>query len=415
MITREECARRDAEDGLAPLRDQFDLPAGVIYLDGNSLGALPKKALARAEEIIRREWGQDLINSWNKNAWWDLPVTLGDQMAPLVGAGAGEIVVTDTTSLNLYKVFANALRMQQKDGKRKVIVAERENFPTYLYMIQGFVDLLDQGYQVKLIGGADELPAALGDDVAVVVLAQVNYRSGYLWDMAAANRRVHDAGALVVWDLCHSIGAVPIDLKGSGADFAIGCTYKYVNGGPGAPAMLWANPAHRAHYGQPLTGWWGHARPFDMAVQYQADPGIRSFLCGTQGIVSMGLVACGVDILLQAGMDRVRAKSLALTDLFIELVEQECAGMDLTLVTPRKHAHRGSHVSFRHPQAYGIVRALIDRQVIGDYREPEVARFGVTPLYLRHVDIWDAVQHLKAVLTKREWGRPQYKERSAVT
>lgn len=416
MITREDCARRDAADELAGLREHFELPEGVIYLDGNSLGAMPRKALARAQDIITREWGTDLINSWNKNDWWGLPVRLGDQMAPLVGAGPGEIVVTDTTSLNLYKAFANAVRMQQqRHPERKRIIAERENFPTDLYMIQGYVDLIDSGYHVQLIDSADELPAVLSDEVAVVVLAQVNYRSGYLWDMAATNARVHDSGALIVWDLCHSIGAVPIDLKGSNADFAIGCTYKYLNGGPGSPAMIWANPRHKAHFWQPLTGWWGHAKPFEMTVDYAPDAGMRSFLCGTQGIVSMALIACGVDIFLQTDMHKVRAKSLALTDLFIQLVEQECAGMDLTLVTPRAHAQRGSHVSFRHPQGYGLVQALIARGVIGDYREPEVARFGVTPLYLRHIDIWDAVQHIKAVLQNREWDQPQYRERGAVT
>lgn len=416
MRTREDCVRLDQADELAGLREHFDLPDGIVYLDGNSLGAMPRKALAHAQDIITRQWGVDLINSWNKNDWWGLPARLGDQMAPLVGAGPGEVVVTDTTSLNLYKAFANAVRIQHRNHpQRKLIIAERENFPSDLYMIQGYVDLLDDGFRVHLIDDASELASVMTDDVAVVVLAQVNYRSGYLWDMAATNALVHAKGALIVWDLCHSIGAVPIDLRGSDADFAIACTYKYLNGGPGSPAMLWANPKHRQQYWQPLTGWWGHARPFDMTVDYAPDQGIRSFLCGTQPIISLGLVACGVEIFLQTDMQKVRRKSLALTDLFIELVEQECRGMDLTLVTPREHARRGSHVSFRHPQGYGLVQALIARGVIGDYREPEVARFGITPLYLRHVDIWDAVQHMKAVLQGREWDRPQYRERSAVT
>ncbi|KAB0622129.1 kynureninase [Castellaniella defragrans] len=416
MITLEQCLARDRADELASLRQQFDLPEGTLYLDGNSLGALPKDAPARAQDVIRREWGADLINSWNRNDWWALPTRLGDRLAPLIGAGAGEAIVTDTTSLNLFKVVANAVDIQRRaHPERKIILAERDAFPTDLYVIQGLIGLLDRGYTLRLIDRPEDLDAAVTGQTAVVVLSHVNYRTGYLYDMRAVDELVHARGALAVWDLCHSIGAVPIDLKGADADFAIGCTYKYLNGGPGAPAMLWAHPRHRADFRQPLSGWWGHARPFDMAVDYVPDPGIRSFLCGTQPIVSMSLVACGVDIFLQTGMEKIRRKSLALTDLFIELVEQECAGQGLALETPLDHAHRGSHVSFRHPQGYAVVQALIARGVIGDYREPEVMRFGITPLYLRFVDVWEAVQHLKAVLARREWERDEFRERGLVT
>lgn len=416
MITLEQCQARDRADELASLRQQFDLPDGTLYLDGNSLGAMPKDALARAQDIIRREWGVDLINSWNKNDWWTLPTRLGDLLAPVVGAGAGEVVVTDTTSSNLFKVLASAVRIQQRrQPHKKVILAERDAFPTDLYVIQGLAGLLDQGYVLQLVDQPEDLAAAVTDQVAVVVLSHVNYRTGYLYDMGAVNELIHARGALAIWDLCHSIGAVPVDLKGAAADFAIGCTYKYLNGGPGSPAMLWVDPGLLAQAWQPLSGWWGHARPFDMSTEYTPDAGIRSFLCGTQPIVSLGLVACGLDIFRQTDMRHIRRKSLAMTDLFIELVERECAGQDLDLVTPRDHAYRGSHVSFRHPEGYAIVQALIARGVIGDYREPEVMRFGITPLYLRFVDIWDAVQHLKAVLTRREWDQEKFQTRGLVT
>lgn len=416
MITLEQCRAWDQADELADLRQQFDLPEGTLYLDGNSLGAMPKDALARAQDVIRREWGVDLINSWNKNDWWTLPTRLGDLLAPLVGAGTGEAIVTDTTSLNLFKVVANAVAIQRRKApERKVILAERDAFPTDLYMIQGLSEFLDQGYVLRLIDRPEDLAGALNEQTAAVVLSHVNYRTGYLYDMPAVTAQVHERGALVIWDLCHSIGAVPIDLKNSDADFAVGCTYKYLNGGPGSPAMVWAHPRHGDDFRQPLSGWWGHARPFDMAPEYAPAQGIRSFLCGTQPIVSMSLVACGVDVFLRTDMQKIRRKSLALTDLFIQLVEQECAGQDLTLVTPLDHKYRGSHVSYRHPQGYAVVQALIARGVIGDYREPEVMRFGVTPLYLSHCDIWQAVQHLTAVLQSREWDQEKFHARGQVT
>ena len=416
MITLEQCQAWDQTDELAALKQQFDLPKGIIYLDGNSLGALPKNALSRAQDVVSGEWGTDLINSWNKAGWWDLPTRLGDQLAPLIGADEGEAVVTDTTSLNLFKVIANAVHIQQRNHpEKKVILAERDAFPTDLYMIQGFSEFLDKGYVLQLVDRPEDLNEAVAENTAVVVLSHVNYRTGYLYDMPTVNELVHARGGLIIWDLCHSIGAVPMDLKESGADFAVGCTYKYLNGGPGAPAMLWAHPRHRPDFWQPLSGWWGHARPFDMATEYTADKGIRSFLCGTQPILSMSLLACGVEIFRQTDMQKIRRKSLALTDLFIQLVEQECAGLDLTLVTPVDHKYRGSHVSFRHPQGYAAVQALIARGVVGDYREPEVMRFGVTPLYLGYSDIWHAVQHLKAMLQNREWDQEKFLVRGQVT
>jgi kynureninase len=416
MITYEQCQQWDAEDKLADLKKQFDLPEGVIYLDGNSLGAKPKQAHSCAQDVINQQWGTDLINSWNKAGWWDLPVRLGNKIGKLVGAQENETVVTDTTSMNLFKVLAAAIGIQQhQDPQRKIIIAERDSFPTDLYMIEGFMALINQGYQLKLIDHPHALPEYINEQTAVIVLSHINYRTGYLHDMAAINQQAHAHGALLIWDLCHSIGAVPIDLNASNSDFAIGCTYKYLNGGPGGPAMLWVHSQYQTAFNQPLSGWWGHAKPFDMAVNYTPANNVRRFLCGTQPIVSMSLVECGVNIFLQTDMQAVRQKSLQLTDLLIKLIEQECGGFGLTLITPREHSHRGSHISVRHCHGYEIVQALIAHGVIGDYREPEVIRLGITPLYLSFTDIWQAVQCLKQVLETKQWAQPQFQTRRQVT
>lgn len=416
MKTREACVNADRQDPLAHVKEQFDLPPGVLYLDGNSLGVLPKTAAARAAQVITEEWGTGLIRSWNTAGWFDLPAHLGDKLGSLLGAREGELVVTDTTSLNIFKALAAALRIQQqKHPKRRVILSERDNFPTDLYMIQGMIDLLQQGYEMRLIDDDLPLDKALDDSVAVMLLSHVNYRSGHMHDMAAVTAQAHACGALAIWDLAHAAGAVPVDLNGANADFAVGCTYKYLNGGPGSPAFIWVAPRHTRDFWQPLSGWWGHSRPFDMAVAYEPAGGIRRYLCGTQPIVSLSMVECGLDVARAAGMDEVRKKSLALSDLFIDLVESRCAGHPLTLVTPRTHADRGSHVSFRHPNGFEVMQALIARGVIGDYREPEVLRFGLTPLYFGYADVWDAVDILKDVLDTRSWDKPEFKQRSAVT
>ncbi|GGX85848.1 kynureninase [Vogesella alkaliphila] len=416
MHSRNACLQADQQDPLARFRQQFALPADTIYLDGNSLGVLPHGALARSQQVIAEQWGQGLIRSWNDAGWFELPARLGNKLAALLGAGADEVVVTDTTSLNLFKALAAALRIQQQaHPARRVIVSERDNFPTDLYMAQGLIDLLQQGYELRLTDAALPLEAALGDDVAVLLLSHVNYRTGAMYDMAATNALAHRHGALTIWDLAHAAGAVPLALNAADADFAVGCTYKYLNGGPGAPAFIWVAPRHQDRFWQPLSGWWGHARPFEMGNDYQPAGGIRRFLCGTQPIVSLALLECGLDVALQADMDAVRRKSLALTDLFIALVEQRCGEHPLTLITPREHAQRGSHVSYRHPQGFAVMQALIAAGVIGDYREPEVLRFGVTPLYLGYTDVWDAVDTLKRILDSGSWDAPQFHRRGAVT
>ena len=403
MLTRKDCEALDSKDDLATLRDQFALPEGVIYLDGNSLGARPKKALERAREVLEQEWGNDLIRSWNKAGWFDLPLRLGDKLAKLIGAGPGEVAVTDSTSLNLFKVLAAALQLQAGRSDRKTIVTERSNFPTDVYMAQGLTTWLDRGYRLRLVDSPEELNGAIGQDTAVVMLTHVNYRTGYMHDMKAVSARAHEYGALAIWDLAHSAGAVPLDLNRDGADFAVGCTYKYLNGGPGSPAFAWIAPRHQSAFTQPLSGWWSHATPFTMQPDFQPAEGIRRALCGTQPIVSLALVECGLDVFAQTDMAAIRKKSLALTDLFIELVESRCAHHPLTLATPRDHATRGSQVSFAHPHGYPVMQALIARGVIGDYREPEIMRFGFTPLYTRYVDVWDAVDILADILDGQKY------------
>jgi kynureninase len=362
--------------------------------------------------VVAREWGIDLIKSWNTAGWFDLPKRLGNRLAPLIGAREGEVVVTDTTSLNLFKALAAALHLQaggpnddrrgddRRGDDRRTIVTERSNFPTDIYMAEGLAQWLQQGYRVRLVDTVEELPTAVDDDCAVLMLTHVNYRTGYQHDMAALTRHAHANGALAVWDLAHSAGAVPVDLHAAQADFAVGCTYKYLNGGPGAPAFIWVPQRHQAGFAHPLTGWWSHAKPFAMAHGFAAVDGIGRALCGTQPVVSLALVECGLEVFEETTMAAVREKSLQLTDLFIELVESRCAGHPLGLVTPREHARRGSQASFTHPHGYPVMAALIERGVIGDYREPEIMRFGFTPLYTGFADVWDAVEILKDILDR---------------
>ncbi|MBA3592279.1 MAG: kynureninase [Polaromonas sp.] len=422
--TLNHCRALDAGDILRALRGHFELPDGVIYLDGNSLGVLPKSAAARVADVVTREWGQDLIRSWNSAGWFHLPQRLGDKIAPLVGAAAGEVVVTDSTSVNLYKVLSAALSIAAEDAPgKKTVVSERSNFPTDLYIAEGLCR--ERGYQLLLVEPDGILPA-LNGDAAVLMLTHVNYRTGAMHDMLAVTAAAHAAGSLMVWDLAHSAGAVPVDLQGAKADFAVGCGYKYLNGGPGAPAFVWVNPCHADRFRQPLAGWWGHAAPFEFTPDYRPAPGITRYLCGTQPILSLAALECGLDVFGAAhalgGMEALRAKSLALTDLFIALVEERCAGHGLGLATPRDHAQRGSQVCLsRSESAYAIIQALIKRGVIGDFRagdgaaQPDILRFGFTPLYIGFEDVWHAVEHLKQVLESGEWQQPEFNQKHAVT
>ena len=435
MTTLQDCQALDAQDPLRALRERFALPQGVIYLDGNSLGAQPKAAAARVAEVVTQEWGQDLITSWNKAGWITLPERLGNQFAPWLGVGQGELVFTDTTSINLYKVLSAAARIAREDAPgRKKLISERSNFPTDLYIAQSVCQ--EYGLELVLLE-PEEIAGALQTDVAISLLTHVNYRTGAMHDMAAVTAAAHAKGILCVWDLCHSAGAVPVDLKGADADFAVGCSYKYLNGGPGAPAFVWAHPRLINRFWQPLSGWFGHAEPFKFVPDYHPAQGIQRYLCGTQPMISMSVLQCGIDIYTEAeafgGMAALRQKSLALTDLFIQLVEERCQGHGLGLATPREHAARGSQVCLTREEglgldgqnsgAYAIVQALIARGVIGDFRKGDggtgkhrdILRFGFTPLYVGFADVWNAVEHLRQVLESGEWQRPEFNTVHAVT
>ncbi len=411
LTTRAAIAELDASDPLAPFRDRFELPDGVIYLDGNSLGALPKTAQQRIATVIAQEWGNGLVRSWNTAGWIDMPRLLGDKIGRLIGAKPGEVIVADSTSINLFKVLAAALKLK---AKRRIIISEPDNFPTDLYMAQGMADLLGGGHELVLLP-ARELLNEIDTRVAAVMLTHVNYRTGAMHDMAAITMRAHEHGALMIWDLSHSAGAVPVDLNGANADFAIGCGYKYLNGGPGAPAFVYVAKRLQAKFSQPLSGWMGHARPFAFDWRYEPARGIARYLCGTQPVLSMAALECGVDLMLEADMALIRAKSLKMVELFIELVAQQCDDPLLELATPFIPSHHGSQVSFRHPEGYAIMQALIARGVIGDFRAPDIIRFGLTPLYLRYQDVWDGVGVLADILKHRRWDAPKFKRRAKVT
>jgi kynureninase len=410
-IDRASFLAMDADDPLASFRDQFDLPDGVIYLDGNSLGALPKATAERLRDVIQREWGQDLIRSWNINGWIDAATRVGAKIAPLIGAKPHEVVVADSTSVNLFKMVAGAVKLRPG---RKTILSEPGNFPTDLYIMQGLQALLDGQVQLRTVP-ADRIVDAIDDDSAVVVLTHVHYKSGNRHPMAEVTKAAHAKGALVIWDLSHSVGALAVDLNGSEADMAIGCGYKYLNGGPGAPAFLFVAERHQATIRSPLTGWMGHAAPFAFGDDYQPAADIRAQLCGTPPILGIAALEVGVALSAKAGIKALEVKGAQLCDLFVRLVEERCGFAGLTLISPRDAAVRGSHISFAHPDGYAIVQALIARGVIGDFRAPDVLRFGFAPLYLRYVDIWDAVEAMVAILESGEHQRPEFKTLAAVT
>ncbi len=427
-MTREECAALDARDPLARLRESFVLPDGVIYLDGNSLGALPRATSTRVREVIEQEWGGGLIRSWNDAHWIDAPRRVGAKIAKLVGALPHEVVCADSTSINLFKVLATALRLQAARPQvsmreRRLILSERGNFPTDLYVAQGLADLLGNRYELKLVDFGAVI-GAIDDSVAVVMLTHVNYRSGAKHSLSSVTYRAHQAGALMAWDLAHSAGAVPVDLNDARADFAVGCGYKYLNGGPGAPAFLYVADRHlkaiaEEPFAQPLAGWMGHRAPFEFAAGYEPARSIERFTVGTPSVLALVALECGVDTVLAAGVDALRAKSVQLTELFLRLVDERCTGFELHTVSPRDAAYRGSQVCLTHPHAWPVMQALIARGVIGDYRDngdsPGILRFGFAPLYVRFVDVWDAVELLRETLAGENWRAPEHQERKAVT
>jgi len=407
--TRAALEELDRADPLASFRDEFDLPSDVIYLDGNSLGPLPKATLRRVADVVAHEWGQSLIRAWNAHDWIGLPLRIGEKLGRIIGAAPDSTLVADSTSINLFKLLAASL---QARPTRHVILTEAGNFPTDLYMAQGLITLLRQGHELREV--ADPI-AALNEDVAVLMLTHVNYRSGAMHDMASVTRAAHAVGALTLWDLSHSAGAVPLRLAEDDVDFAVGCGYKYLNGGPGAPAFLSVAPRLQADLRLPLTGWLGHADPFAFASAYHPAKGIGRAMVGTPPVLSLAALEVGVDLMLRAPMDALRAKSQHLIDLFIALVERDCAEYEFRLLTPRDSALRGSQVAFAHPDGYAIMQALIERGVIGDFRAPDVLRFGLPPLYLRHTDVWDAAAMLREVMRSGAWRDARLSQRRTVT
>ena len=409
-LTLDEARRRDAADPLRDLRRRFALPEGVLYLDGNSLGALPAATPARVAEAVAEEWGQELIRSWNSRDWIGAPARVGAKIARLIGAQPHEVIVADSTSVNLFKLLIAALRHQRG---RRVILSEPGNFPTDLYVAGGAAGLID-GARVETRPAA-EIAAAIDHDTAVVMLTHVHYKTGAKHDMAAITARAHAQGALALWDLSHSAGAVEVDLNGAGADLAVGCGYKYLNGGPGAPAFLFVAERLQAQLSSPLTGWMGHVEPFQFGDDYRPAEGVGRFLCGTPSVLATLALETGVDLFAEADMAAIAAKGQALCDAFIALMEDLCAGFGLQLVTPRDPAARGSHVSFAHPHAYPIMQAMIERGVIGDFRAPDVLRCGFTPLYLGFEDVWRAADIIHDILSTEAWRDARHQVRSRVT
>ncbi|MBB6255436.1 kynureninase [Nitrospirillum iridis] len=409
-LDREICAALDRDDPLAAFREEFEIPDGLIYLDGNSLGALPRAVKRRLADVVTQEWGAGLIRSWNTAHWIDLPQRVGAAIAGLIGARPDEVVVADSTSVNLFKLATAALGLRPG---RRVIVTEPGNFPTDLYILQGIQRLLNDRVELRVVA-PEHLAGAIDGDTALLLLTQVHYRTGRVHDMMALTRRAHEVGALALWDLSHSAGAIDVDLNAAGADLAVGCGYKYLNGGPGAPAFLFVAQRHQAQAQSPLSGWMGHAAPFAFSDDYLPAPDIRRMLCGTPAILGLAALEIGVGIMARADHRQLRRKSMALGDLFIRLVEQECPGQ-FTLQSPRDAAARGSQVSLGHPEGYAIMQALIARGVIGDFRAPDTMRFGFTPLYVRHSDVYDAVAHLKDIMDSGAWQDAAHQARGAVT
>ncbi len=402
--------RLDAEDPLRPFRDRFQLPSGVIYLDGNSLGALPRATPGRIAQVVGAEWGEGLIRSWNAAGWIEAPARVGAKIARLIGAGAHEVTVADSTSVNLFKLLAAAMAARPD---RDVILTEAGGFPTDLYIAQGLAAFAPH-LQVRAVP-REAVAAALGADTGVLLLTHVHYKTGAAYDLAALTRAAQAQGALMLWDLSHSTGAVAVDLEAAGADLAVGCGYKYLNGGPGAPAFLYVAERHQARLRSPLSGWMGHAAPFEFGDDYRPAGGLARFLCGTPPMLSVAALEVGVELMLEADLTAVFAKSQGLCSLFIERVETLCGAFGLGLVTPRDPAGRGAHVSFSHPQAHAVMQALIARGVIGDFRAPDILRFGFPALYVRHQDVADAADALYEVLASEVWRDEAFQLRAAVT
>ena len=399
----------DSKDPLADKAALFHLPEGLTYLDGNSLGAMPLAVPAAVSKNLEKEWAVDLIDSWNKNDWFIKARSIGDKIAQLIGAASGEVVVGDCVSVNLFKMIVAGLSVQE--GKAR-IVTELGNFPTNLYVMQGIEAML--GDRVELVAvERDEVETSIDENTALVVLTHTHYKTSETWDMAAVTARAQERGALVIWDLCHSAGIMPLELSKSNVDMAVGCTYKYLNGGPGAPAFLYLAERHQGSMQQPITGWWGHASPFEFSDQYRPADDIRQLQSGTQSIVALSALEPGIDLTLSVDMQEIRKKSQALGRLFIELLAEHCP--EVGIASPQDDDRRGSHVSIFHDDGYAITQALKAQGIVVDFRAPDIIRFGFAPLYNSYMDVWRSASTLKDIIDTESWNRPEYRARATVT
>ncbi|MCA3562247.1 MAG: kynureninase [Aestuariivirga sp.] len=410
-MNRSDCEALDAQDPLKHKRAAFSIPKGMIYLDGNSLGVLPKNVPARVAEVAEKQWGETLIKSWNEHGWFHLPQKIGDRLARLIGAAPGSVIAGDTISVNLFKLLGAAAKL---NPSRRVILSDSGNFPSDLYVAQGFRDLMDDGYVLKVVD-PEQVMDAIDGSVAFTMITEVDYRTARLHDMKAVTATAHAKGALTIWDLAHSAGATPVQLAACDADFALGCTYKYLNGGPGAPAFLYVKPELQDRVQPPLAGWWGHAAPFAFDPDYRPAPGIIRNQCGTQPILSLAALDAALDVWDGVDMNVLRQKSLALCKTFIDLAAQRLSAHGVKVAGPRDMNARGSHVSIHHPEGYAVMQALIAANVVGDFRAPDMMRFGFTPLYTSFAEVWDAVDILARILDKAEWNQPQFLAKKAVT
>jgi kynureninase len=410
-IVRQDCVALDSRDELRALRERFAVPDGVIYLDGNSLGALPRHVAARLREVVDDEWGTGLIRSWNDAGWIDAPRRTGARIARLIGAAADEVVVADSTSVNLFKLLVAALRL---NPGRNVILTQHGNFPTDLYVAQGVAELL--GAELRRVGPEHEaVLEALDERVGVLMLSHIDYRSGRINPMRLFNSAAHAAGALTLWDLSHSAGAIDVRLGDAEADFAVGCGYKFLNGGPGAPAFAFIARRHHERFRQPIAGWFGHAQPFAFADDYTPAPGIDRVQCGTPPMLSLLALESALDAFEGVDLAALRRKSQALGDHFIRMVDETLGPFDFAVTSPRDAEVRGSQVSLTHPQGYAVMQALIERGIVGDFRAPDILRFGFAPLYVRFVDVFDAIEAIGEIMRSGEWNQPRFLVPNAVT
>ena len=410
-MKRKDAVALDRKDAFAKKRKLFHLPKGKIYLDGNSLGVLPKAAVARVKHAVEVEWGHDLINSWNKHGWWEMPLKVGDKIAKVIGAPPGSVVATDTISVNLFKVLSAAVR---KRHERKIILSDSGNFPSDLYVAQGLTQFMDDGHTLKVVK-PEQVFDAITEEVGVVMITEVDYRTARRHDMLAITQRAHEKGCMVVWDLAHSAGAVLGRLMEVDADLAVGCTYKYLNGGPGAPAFVFVHPRLQKEVMPALVGWWGHAKPFAFDENFVGADGITRFQTGTQPMLNLVALDAAMDAYKGVNMEKLYAKGRKQCQMFAELAEERCGKYGVTLFGSRNWNERGSHLCLAHDQAYAVMQALIGRGVVGDFRAPNLMRFGFTPMYTSYADVFDAVEHLHQVLSKKLWNRKKFLAKKAVT